>query len=726
MLPASSQEENSLKESKPVSGQSMQVINPVIKLHAAPMQKVGIPNKLHLSNILVSSDKVTEQSDTNTASESVMSTFRSQTGFLDEEPVIIMVSEFIPIFQGTDQISKTINTKEKASLITARNACFAFGKDPAVAAYLSAYKAALSTFTKEQQLPAILSRMSILYELLKVQNFISGGGRSFASLLERYGDDVKNYLPTKVWQQALLDLKFSFETYTVKLLAGSYPMIPPQALKDDHLLSGVNASLGAKLWININPSDRIGKLEDLYPTTSEDPNFDSILERSIGKLCSLHDKLYVDVGKTYGNGNFPSANSTINSYAGTGRDIALLSTILTKEFSYSSKILNKSSDLKNVYGYDAESAAPQSIFDFLIGKFTNSSLDVPLNPTGNGFSLSSLSYDTVSDVQNTGKLNVILTLENSYLTNSNLIPGAFYYIESSLQSKDGKTFDVARLNNFLQKIKYARESSKLLMQMISPTSAGYLDERTASGGGESRIQVLKNVNNDKIFSRDSSSAASYSSGGRQNLRMSRPPSQQNVMIKSSAQTLIGSVMDNMKDLQNIYLEMQTSKNYQPSRAVMSERIAASLLKLCVNFEAGKTSFRKEKVDRIRSIIFLYVLTGNITNDYIGSIRIALLEKLYAEIAIKDANSQQPAASSQSPANVEDISLTKVFKTISSLMLSLSSERIFTSTNLTAYSKMDKVVYFMANFDMLLRVAAAMTPDNFISSKYVEPNEVVVF
>lgn len=725
MLPASSQEENSLKESKLVSGQSMQVINPIVKLHASSMQKLSMHKNMHLSNILVSSDKVTEQSDTNTASESVMSVFRSRTGFLDEEPVIIMVSEFIPIFQGANQISKTINTKEKAALITARNACFAFGKDPAVTAYLSAYKAELSTFVKEQQLPAILSRMSILYELLKVQNFISAGGRSFASLLERYGDDVKNYLPTKVWQQALLDLKFSFETYTVKLLAGSYPMIAPQTSKNDHLLSGINISLGTKLWININPVDRVGELEDLYPTTSEDPNFDIILEKSIIKLSSLHDKLYVDIGKTYDNGIFPSANSTINSYAGTGRDIALLSTILTKEFSYSGKILNRSSDLKNVYGYDTESAAPQSIFDFLIGKFTNSSLDVPLKPIGNGFSLSGLSYDIVPDVQNTSKLNIILALENSYLANSNLIPGAFYYIESSLQSKDGKTFDVARLNNFLQKIKYARESSKLLMQMISPANTGYLDERTASGG-ESRIQVLKNVNNDKIFSRDSSSAASYSSGGRQNLRMSRSPSPQNVMIKSSAQTLIGSIMDNMKDLQNIYLEMQTSKNYQPSRAVMSERIAASLLKLCVNFEDGNTSFKKEKVDRIRSIIFLYVLTGNIKNDYIGSIRIALLEKLYAETAIKDANSQQPAASSQSPANVEDISLTKVFKTISSLMLSLSSEHIFTSTNLTAYSKMDKVIYFMANFDMLLRIVAAMTPDNFISSKYVEPNEVVVF
>lgn len=733
MSPLQAQPKDSSKESKTVGGQSSLIKNPTISLHGAPIQKVNIPN-LKLGNFLLSTDKILEPSDTNTAGETLMSTFRSQTGFLDDEPVIVMMSEFIPIYQGSNQIYKSLNVKEKSRLVTARNACIVLDQDDAVKNYLQKYKESFSKFVKENQFSIILVNMSTLYELLKVQNFVSGGGRSFISLLDRYGEDVKNYLPTKVWQQSLVDIKSSFKSYTVKLVAGNFPDIPPQVSKNEHLLSGINTVADTKIWFNVNAADRIGNIADLYPKSFEDQTIvDKLLEKSISKITTAYNKLYVDTSKIYGDGRNPSANSLVDSFSGTGRDIALLSTILSKEATYSGLMLDKADILKKDYGYDVETASGQSVFDFLIGKFTNSVLEVPLSPTGNGKSLANFSYGINANFQNQN--NFILTFENSYFTNSKLVPGTYYYVESSLQSNDGKKFDVSRLNEFTQKVSYANDSLLLLLQMISPSQSAFLIENSSNQTKESRISTLKNLNGDKKYARNDTTSSSYTLGKYStsyrspfsSIFSTNSQDPQSLLSKSSSSVLINGIMNSMKNLQNLYLEMLTSNNYQPDRGVVSERIAASLLKLCVAYDNSSTSFDKEKIDRIRSIIFLYVMTGlMVENPNIGSIKESLLTKLYLEFSIKDTSPLPSSTIAPNPISVTDISATNVMHILTSIVSSLPKEKIYNAAGLTAYSQADPVFYWMANFDLILRIVAAMTPDNFINARYLQPDQVVVF
>jgi hypothetical protein len=59
-----------------------------------------------------------------------------------------------------------------------------------------------------------------------------------------------------------------------------------------------------------------------------------------------------------------------------------------------------------------------------------------------------------------------LTLEDNYVENSDITPGSFYYIDSSLNTSNGVTFDLTRLDKLIDKTQTAREATHTVLDVM--------------------------------------------------------------------------------------------------------------------------------------------------------------------------------------------------------------------------------------------------------------------
>ena len=649
-------------ESKVINGKYSDLFTATSKLHVNP-SNVTVARSQILTN------KLKPFSDEDDVSESMtdanITPYKSKTGFLDTEPATLLMSEFIPIFGGDDQIHKSLNLKEKSFLITSKNASIAFSQEATTRKYIEENKNSILSLGKNPSFSILLGKLSTIYELLKIQNFednratINSKHKSFTASLENsYGaDNVKNYLNTKVWNQFLIDTKRK-----MKDDFGVNPPVVNEAVKKDPvLLSGLDDTTSGRIrpWINV--------FFDLPALTEMFTPSDETLERTITTIVGTYDKLYVDINQK---DKAVSINSWLDNFASSGRDLSIISSIITKEFNYSYYILENSAYVRNTFGYDINGTADesQSFLDYLIGKFTKSAIEIPKVTTGNGSSLLDFSF---SNTQN----NLVFTFENNYIEGQKFSPGTYYYIDSALKTVDGQNFDTVRLSEFQNKISTAMKTVNALLEMYSPANQR---SRTSSSG---LLDFLR------------------------------------------------TKFDFLKDIYISIADSPRSPSYEDSKNTYAERIASSIFKMCTLSPENKGKFDASRVKRVRAIIFMMSIlpaVPNIDNRQFGIIYKILSKKLDTELTVENFSDFSPEIKTETYSfMMNDILETKTFQEMFKLMRFFAEDspsKIFLPSNgLTAFSKVDKVIFFLAHFDLLVRSISSMTADNLLSSRNFKNN-----
>jgi hypothetical protein len=654
-----------LKASKIVSGKFAQASSKYVTLQSTSLAKKSVLPIDFYKNPVDSATSSEELAVTDIASDDKLSDYRRHTGIDDTAPVIVAASQFVPIFQDIEQVYRALEIKDKSSQLTARTALKALTQEKVVLDAVAERKKELQSFIDSQEaLDSIFSSFSSLYEFLKTQKYKDQTvGIGFSSILTRYSKFIQNYSSTKMWQQSLLELKNIMQSYTPHLVS-AVPPPPGTAAADPYEIDGLDQTqVAGRTWINFYYRD-LPPLPLLTSTTNQE----QIIE-NIAAVAAAYDKLYIDLNSDPTSDQLIYVNSTIDRLSKTHKELAVLTTILAKEANYSRVINANFEHLKSVYGYDDATSAPQSLFDYLIGRFTKSSLDVPANPSGNGNSLVSLSQDLASTQDETLS---ILTFENSYVDTKKITPGAIYYVESALKTNDGSSFDTTNLSALKTKVKSAVSTADLVQSLT-----GYpLPQR------------------------------------RELLLSPRPLTAK----PSDALAAFHSKFDTIKQIYAF-----SAKGAAPTtESSKLERLTASIFKTTVSPTARYEGAASSK---IRAIIFLmliqHIAAAERTRPAGAAEKSAqtvadkyLLDEL--KKALRLSRMSIKAASLKSIHN-ETLDLSKIVKTNTwksavDIMSTVLSDTIFNSDNATLYSKCDKSVYALACFDLIMRSVAAATPD----------------
>ena len=209
---------------------------PIADFYRAPVSPATSSEELSVSDI---------------ASDDKLSDYRRHTGIDDTAPVIIASSQFVPIFQGVDQVWRALELKDKSSQLTSRTALVALTQEQSVIDAIGSRKQELQAFIDNQgALDSIFSAFSTLYEFLKIQKYKdTASGLGFSNILLRYTASAQDYSPTKTWQQSLLELKRVMQSYTPHLVA-AVPPPPGTFASDPYAIDGLDEKgSGGRVWI---------------------------------------------------------------------------------------------------------------------------------------------------------------------------------------------------------------------------------------------------------------------------------------------------------------------------------------------------------------------------------------------------------------------------------------------------------------------------------------------
>lgn len=431
--------------------------------------------------------------------------FEINTGLVEDEPTIVLSSEFLPLYEQSIKTSqgRDVGLKYEAKLVNAKTAMTLLLEEEDVLDVIESNKSDLKNFIQTQNTFAtnlmnvvsdVVTSMDVSYQGMWVLG-------DFGIILKDagyYSNDISKYSQTKLWQQALMELKKALLTHTPGLLGSKPTRTANPADSDPYQLSDVDGKpQGAKrIWLN--PYVDLPEPKALADASKIDAN--------ITRFLSFHKKQYVDLnspnpperkentasvtdkdavvlktGKLLG-GLSPVvlSNSVLKPYEASGRDISIVANAVFKEAVYSAAINNSTYTpiLSSKYGYTPTTTGDNfRVWDHVVGRFTRSVLEIPTSPAGNGNSLVSFSNAIATTGQDT---NHVLTFENQYVQDTNVTPGVYYYIESSLNTVDGKSFDLTRLNTLIDKTKSAYDTLKLISNFIGyeiNTSTGTFTKR---------------------------------------------------------------------------------------------------------------------------------------------------------------------------------------------------------------------------------------------------------
>lgn len=710
--------------SKQSNGKNSQ--NSSTKVHAVPFGG-GAPSAAFnkFSDIFSPAGlgKVSEPADTSIVADADVSQYRLQTGIFENEPLVILLSEFVPLYDNDEQVNQSLSIKEKSLIVTARNACLSMDSKEVID-LLTKNQSEINDFVKSsKRLANVLKAMSSLYEILKVQNFKSSSGVTVNELLSRFGNKTSTYTSTKIWLQTLLELKKKVQFYTPHLISATYPEPPPSA-DDPYLITGVGepGTTETKIWITSYETD-YPEMEDLLSSAD-----DASLDKSIAVTKAAYKKLYVDLDSTKESAIIKSANNFLDSYIGTGRDVSILATLLTKEANYSKVILDLADMLQSKYGYLVTSNDQQAVFDHLIGTFTKSAWDASTNPVGLGNSLASLANEIVKNPE-TNKESVVLTFEPSFSFISNMTPGADYYVESSLKTNDGSNFSITNLRRLQEKIKAAQASLDVLKRLQTGDS-GVASNRSnaANKSSTSGTKFSSTTGPTKSLSDKFSAGTSFSAVSIIDKAIPQLANAKSSLAGSTAMDPVRgfSSTDMLLDmygefdfLRKIYVEMYKTTldetiPYTQNEESTLERMTAGIFKLCVS----PTKLVKDKAADARAILYLMLGTQyvNINDELRGNILSALKKKFLRLLELKTDQLPESALT----ADVRDISYTvtfdnmlksKVWTGASRLMNDYSKIPAYDQNGRTAYSKIKKSILMLCFFDMIARILTTMSPEN---------------
>lgn len=450
--------------------------------------------------------------------------FQQISGLPNDVPVTIMNSEFLPIYQGDElnDIGKILNVKEQAKLLTAKNAITLMTSVPDVEKYIDENVKKINELTDlgEGLIEDLLSKIIEVNRNISVRRnvrypesslFILGTSKgakrsvgqsaalkgatssaasesfeSIADYLEKKNfqkDDIAGFTATKLWLQALVELKF---TLTMASVGVSNSKLTQRSSfsdidKDPNLISvsvgelpkGDYGKTGT-FWLN-------NRIKSPVPTAAILSQFDMdvylssivvpfmTMLRGVGSNAAYDDQKSLFVSHPYNGSAAPGLAITPTAANGFyATNIAILSNILQREKEYGKLIKNYANTLSNDYGFTpTANGSNVAIWDYLVGRFTDNAQDFVENPIGNGRSLTSLSNAYYPAPDN--ERYKVLTFEDEQ-PNPNekgVTPGVSYYIDSSLSTIDGISFNTERLKQLRQKLNYSLQTCNIIEDFIN-------------------------------------------------------------------------------------------------------------------------------------------------------------------------------------------------------------------------------------------------------------------
>lgn len=414
-------------------------------------------------------------------------TYDVGSGISETEPDIVLMSEFVPIYDESSKNNKgrSVEVKETAKNINAKTAVSVVSQDEGIKDQISTNKERLDSFVEQEDffMTKLTDALDRAVSSLDVSSFTlpktsyEAAVTSFKEVLYAGGyseSDVASFSPTKVWQQTLVEAKRSVMTHTPGLIAQNFVRKDEEKNEDPYVLSDVidpPASL-IRLWLN----PYHGNLPTLSNLTSKNliqDNVTSLLKVSLSQYINMSSANVPEKTQVLLNSPNKTENVTKLSFIGgglietvlskvalmkyetSGRDVSVIANILSKEAAYSSFLTNKenSKTLSSKFGFTPSTTNDNfSVWDSVIGKFPEVVTNVVQSPSGNGNSLVSLSQEIVQMPGSTDVYNV-MTFEKDRVGNTNVTPGTYYYLDSSLQTVDGKSFDSTRLKKLSSRVK---------------------------------------------------------------------------------------------------------------------------------------------------------------------------------------------------------------------------------------------------------------------------------
>lgn len=435
--------------------------------------------------------------------------FTLHTGLSESEPTIVLSSEFVPLYESGERTKqgRSISLKEGSKIINAKTAITVLSQSADVKTSIDFNKRELQNYIDEENsfLSELITRTDQTLSSLDISHYALGfyGALNFKNTLTRNGyssEKIINFSNTKLWQQSLVETKKSLVSHTSEFISQNFVRnsmendIDPFKMSD---IENVPNNL-KKLWINpygIKLPTSTG-IKNVSMTSVKDFT-DYDLYRFVNlKYANLAEKKIVVTGPkpitdpTLGPIFF--SNQILSSFESSGKDISILANMVFKEASLSS-FLGKQGNvdtLKTKFGYNISRDSDNFVmWDYVIGQASKTTTDFFKSPAGNGNSLISFSQNIISN----GSSNYrILTLENDFLENTNTTPGSYYYVDSCLNTVDGKNFDLTRLESLIGLTNSSRETTRMIIEMlgyeISPTYSNNPIENLLTGLGENYVK----------------------------------------------------------------------------------------------------------------------------------------------------------------------------------------------------------------------------------------------
>lgn len=451
--------------------------------------------------------------------------FQQVVGLPNDAPVVIMNSEFLPIYQGgsLNEVGSALNIKEQSKILTAKNAITVLTKVPDFEKYVdeNVKKINILTDVGEDLITDLFTsiinvnqnlntRRDVRYPTSNVGKLGTSFGakknvaqqnamKSTAALMEQVAeklffslsnylqeksfslDDIDEFSNTKLWLQALVELKYTLSVASVGL---SNSKITERTAfadidKDPNLISLAPGELitmdngkPGTYWLNnrlrstITISDILNGAPNInaYRTNVVDPIIQLI---SYDGVNDIEKCLFTN--QPGGAISVSLFSETPSAETGTyAKYMAVLSNILQREKDYSKNLKNLETTLSNDYGFNISNEGNNTaVWDYLVGRFTSNAQEFVENPTGNGRSLVSLSnaYYPAGNNEN----YKVLTFERNFPKPNEyaITPGLSYYIDASLSTQDGKSFNTQNVKLLRQKLNYALQSISTIENFVN-------------------------------------------------------------------------------------------------------------------------------------------------------------------------------------------------------------------------------------------------------------------
>jgi len=732
-------------------------VNVIVSNASSAMDLYGIPKLPILGNIAaanitpaaaaVISTQIAlkEWGDPNTTQEPINSdtvstpenqrVFSIQTGLLESEPTIILSSEFQPLFDsnGKTNQGKAISLKENAKLLTAKTSISMLSQNADATQLLQENKASIkdhaqlgSEFVSQllRTTNNVLSYMDLSSYAIPVQRNPSSVG-SFYEILKKSGYNTSNivgYTETKLWQQALVEVKRNLSAHTQGLISQNFSRNNVPSDSDAFELSDIESTPAGYKKIWLNPT------HVALPPVNELSNIDTV-SNSLQAFTDFDKKKYVNLST--GNMAVPSQLSSdiIDTFSQNGKDIAITSNCVLKELTYSNYINKRENAeiLSSKYGYVTSNTGDNfRIWDHVIGRFPKKITDFIPNPTGNGNSLVSFSQRAITPVNGAGSFN-ILTFENNSFENSAVTPGSVYYIDSTLSTSDDNSFDTSRIDSLIKLTQGAHETTKVAIDML---------------GYEILPTVLPIEGLHEYYEKKS---------------LPFETKLENIVDKFA---VISDLYKSCIDITNSqFVKLNTNSLVSGFKLTTNDTVGVRLASLVCKLAVYPTAGYAKISSRLKTLLFLWLINvamkmsdPTIANEnlivdvkkrissYVGSVKaetnsndlekamwtartILVTTDLGSTISAEqnETNSVVRERKAASSTYVQAV-FNKIFQVdsnkgiwkilVDSLRSVLDNPDVFVNGN-TAYSGVTKTAFLYSYFDMLLRLIAVQTPENIL-------------